>query len=244
MAGPVDTDPRRAPCRVAIARPPGATDAAATGPSRIVWLPFVVAFISGLTSLGYQVTWTRLLTSGTGGLTYVFTVILALFLVGIALGAATYNALRPRIKDPVRVLASSQIAVAILSVAGLILVISQPRSLDTNQPLLSVGVLFGAAALTVLPVTIVMGLAFPTASELLRDDRGTAGSESGLLLGVNTTGAIIGSLVIPFVLMPTIGSPAIIVLLALANAALGVGLALWARPAATHLPARGRSPPS
>ena len=163
--------------------------------------------MSGLTSLGYQVAWTRLLTSGTGGLTYVFTVILALFLIGIALGATTFNAFRPRIKDPVRVLAFSQIAVAILSVAGLILVISQPRSLDASNPMGSMGVLMGAAILTVLPVTVVMGFAFPTASELLRDERGSGGSESGLLLGVNTTGAILGSLVIPFVLMPTIGSP-------------------------------------
>jgi spermidine synthase len=209
---------------------PATTSAAPAGARRIVWLPLVVAFLSGLTSLGYQVTWTRLLASGTGGLTYVFTVILALFLIGIALGAALFTVLRPRIKDPVRLLAWSQIAVAVLSVAGLILVISQPRVLDPGRPLFSIGVLFGAAALTVLPVTIVMGLSFPTASELLRDERGTAGSESGLLLGSNTTGAIIGSLVIPFLLMPTIGSPAIIVLLALANATLGIGLALWARP--------------
>ena len=55
---------------------------ASTAARRIVWLPLVIAFVSGLTSLGYQVTWTRLLTSGTGGLTYVFTVILALFLIG------------------------------------------------------------------------------------------------------------------------------------------------------------------
>jgi spermidine synthase len=199
-------------------------------PARIVWLPLVVAFISGLTSLGYQVTWTRLLASGTGGLTYVFTVILALFLIGIAIGAAVFTVVRPRIKDPVRLLSFSQIAVAVLSVAGLILVISQPRVLDPARPLFSIGVLFGAAVLTVLPVTIVLGIAFPTASELLPDERRTAGSESGLLLGVNTTGAILGSLVIPFVLMPTIGSPAIVVLLALTNAALGVGLALRARP--------------
>ena len=205
----------------------------------IVWLPLVIAFVSGLTSLGYQVAWTRLLTSGTGGLTYVFTVILALFLVGIALGATTFNAIRPWIKNPVRVLAISQLLVAILSVAGLILVISQPRSLDASQPMLSMGVLMGAAILTVLPVTVVMGLAFPTASELLRDERGTAGSESGLLLGVNTTGAILGSLVIPFVLMPTIGTPLIIVVLALINIALGVGLALWARPRRSVLAASG-----
>ena len=38
-----------------------------------VRLALLIAFISGLTSLGYQVTWTRLLASGTGNTTYVFT---------------------------------------------------------------------------------------------------------------------------------------------------------------------------
>ena len=223
-AAPVDAD---AAVEAARTQPAPST---ASRQTAIIWLPLVIAFISGLTSLGYQVTWTRLLASGTGGLTYVFTVILALFLIGIAVGAALFSVIRPRIKDPVRLLALSQIAVAVLSVAGLILVISQPRIVDPSRPLFSIGVLFGAAVLTVLPVTIVLGLSFPTASELLRDDRGTAGSESGLLLGVNTAGAILGSLVIPFFLMPTIGSPAIIVLLALSNAALGVGLALYTRP--------------
>jgi len=210
------------------ARAPGALVAVAR--ESIPWLPLVVAFVSGLTSLGYQVTWTRLLASGTGGLTYVFTIILALFLVGIATGAATFNVLRPRIKDPVRLLAVSQIVVAILSIAGLILVISQPRAVDPGQPVLSLQILFGAAVLTVLPVTFVMGLAFPLASELLRGERTHAGSESGLLIAVNTAGAILGSLAIPFLLMPTIGSPAIIVVLAMTNVALGLGLAVRRRP--------------
>jgi predicted membrane-bound spermidine synthase len=192
----------------------------------------VIAFVSGVTSLGYQVTWTRLLVSGSGGLTYVFTVILALFLVGIALGATIFNSLRSRIRDPVRVLAWTQFAVAILAMAGLILVISQPRELDPGRPFVAIGALFSAAFAVVLPVTIVMGFAFPTASELLRAGHGRAGEASGLLLAANTTGAILGSLVIPFVLMPTIGSPAIVVLLAAMNVALGLGLALRVRPAA------------
>ena len=50
-------------------------------------LALILAFVSGLTSLGYQVVWNRLLGAGTGSSTYVFTIILALFLVGIALGA-------------------------------------------------------------------------------------------------------------------------------------------------------------
>jgi spermidine synthase len=44
-------------------------------------LALSLAFVSGLTSLGYQVVWNRMLASGTGNSTYVFTVILALFLI-------------------------------------------------------------------------------------------------------------------------------------------------------------------
>jgi spermidine synthase len=205
----------------------------------IPWLPLVIAFVSGVTSLGYQVTWTRLLASGTGGLTYVFTVILALFLVGIALGAVVFNSLRTRIKDPVRVLAWTQFAVAVLAMAGLVLVISQPRLLDPANPFGSISALVTAAIGVVLPVTIVMGIAFPTASELLRAEHGQAGEASGLLLAANTTGAILGSLVIPFVLMPTIGSPWIIVLLAAINVALGLALAMRARPVARQTATAG-----
>ncbi len=199
-------------------------------PSGSMRLPLTIAFISGLTSLGYQVTWTRLLASGTGGYTYVFTVILALFLIGIALGALIFSAFRGRIRSPIRVLAASQLAVAVLAMLGLLLVIVQPVPLDPQDPLGSVAGLVIAGFLVVLPVTTVMGIAFPTASALLRDEVGHAGAESGSLLAANTIGAIVGSLLIPFLLMPTIGSPWIVVVLALTNAALGVALAIRARP--------------
>ncbi len=201
----------------------------------VPWLPLVIAFVSGITSLGYQVTWTRLLASGTGGYTYVFTVILALFLVGIALGAVIFDRIRPRIGDPVRALAVTQLLVAILAIAGLMLVIADPRPLDPGDLVGSVGVLVGSAILVVLPVTTVLGIAFPTSSALLRDDAAHAGGESGALLAANTFGAILGSLVIPFVLMPTLGSPWIIVVLALINAALGTWLAFRASAGARPL---------
>jgi len=232
---------RRHPAVEPIASPSAASPAADTRAERrpIPWLPLVIAFVSGVTSLGYQVTWTRLLASGTGGLTYVFTVILALFLIGIAFGAAIFNRLRTRIENPVRVLAWTQFAVAVLAMAGLTLVISQPRVLDPSQPFGSIGLLVTSAIVVVLPVTVVMGLAFPTASELLRAGHGRAGEASGLLLAANTTGAILGSLVIPFVLMPTIGSPAIVVVLAAMNVALGLALAIRARPIARSTAAAG-----
>jgi spermidine synthase len=115
-------------------------------------------------------------------------------------------------------------------VFGLVYVLSTPEALDPGRPMETLGTLIGSAAIVVLPVTIVLGIAFPTASALLRDSAGEAGTESGGLLASNTTGAIVGSLVIPFVLMPAIGSPAIVVLLAAVNLLVALGLAVVASP--------------
>jgi len=202
-------------------------------------LALTVAFISGLTSLGYQVLWTRLLASGTGNTTYVFTVILAIFLIGIALGALLFNVMRPRIGDPVRVLAAAQILVAALVLAGLVGVVVRPEVLNPGDPLATLRSLAGAALVVVLPVTVVLGLSFPAASALLADDARHAGSESGSLVAVNTIGAITASVIIPFLLIPVLGSPVVVVLLALVNATLGIALALRGRAPSRTMAAIG-----
>ncbi len=187
-------------------------------------LALAVAFISGLTSLGYQVTWTRLLASGTGNTTYVFTTILATFLIGLALGAVVFAGMRSRISDPIGLLAGSQIAAAGLALAGLVFVLVAPQVPTPNQALETLTTLLGSSLLVVLPVTLMLGIAFPASSALLADDSAHAGAGSGALLGVNTIGAIVGSLVIPFVLIPLLGSPLLVAALAAANAALGIVL--------------------
>jgi len=187
-------------------------------------LALAVAFISGLTSLGYQVTWMRLLAPGTGNTTYVFTTILTTFLIGLAIGALIFAAIRSWIGDPLRVLAGSQIAAAALALTGLVLVLVAPHDPIPGDTAETLRRLAGASLATVLPVTIMLGIAFPASSALLPDDGTRAGEGSGLLLGVNTAGAIVGSLVIPFLFIPVLGSPSVIAALALANATLGIVL--------------------
>lgn len=220
---PTDPEPAATPLDA------GSPGSVAAVPAR-VRLALVIAFISGLTSLAYQVTWTRLLASGTGNTTYVFTVILAVFLAGIAIGAMVFNVIRRHLRDPLRLLAITQIVVAALVLIGLVGVLGQPERLDPNKPIETLLGLFARVVVVVLPVTIVLGIAFPTASSLLRDEASEAGSESGSLLASNTAGAIVGSLLVPFFLMPTIGSPWVVVLLAAVNATVGIGLALVGRP--------------
>jgi spermidine synthase len=213
-------EPEPAPSRP---EPPPAT---ATPSRDRTSLALTVAFISGLTSLGYQVLWTRLLASGTGNTTYVFTVILAVFLLGLALGALLFNLVRPRIGDPVRLLAAAQILVAALVMVGLVGVAVRPEALNPGDPLATLQALAFSAFLVVFPVTVVLGLSFPAASALLADDARHAGAESGSLVAVNTVGAIAASVIIPFVLIPALGSPVVVALLALVNAGLGIVLAL------------------
>ena len=208
-------------------RAPEATAARALQPDRSrTSLALTVAFISGLTSLGYQVLWTRLLASGTGNTTYVFTIILAVFLIGLALGALLFNIIRPRITDPVRLLATAQVLVAALVMVGLIGVAVRPEALAPGSSLATLQSLAIAAVVVVLPVTVVMGLSFPAASALLADDAQHAGAESGTLVAVNTVGAIAASVIIPFLLIPALGSPVVVAVLAVVNAGLGVALAL------------------
>ena len=180
----------------------------------------VVASVSGLTSLGYQVLWTRLLASGTGNTTYVFTAILVVFLMGIAIGAEVIAVRMGKVRCPVLLLGAIQILIAGIVLGGLVI-------LSGQLP----GLVFPLRTLVVvLPATLAIGVTLPLLSSLVGADEGSIGRDAGLLLAANTFGAILGTFAVPFLLIPTIGSLRSIVVLAVVN--IGVGLALLARGAA------------
>ena len=68
----------------AVARPAAESGAIAAG----AWSVYVVIALSGLTALGAEVVWTRLLSLLLGGTVYTFSTILALFLLGLGIGSA------------------------------------------------------------------------------------------------------------------------------------------------------------
>jgi spermidine synthase len=182
-------------------------------------LPILVAFVSGLTSLGYQLLWTRLLASGSGNTTYVFTAILVTFLIGIAIGAAIVASRLGRSpawsgRAAYGRLGAIQVLIAAIVLAGLAILSGQV----TGLPFVA------RVILVVLPATLAIGLTLPLASSLVPGEDEAIGRDAGLLLGANTLGAIGGTFVVPFVLIPTIGSPASLVVLAVVNLGLGLGL--------------------
>jgi spermidine synthase len=179
-------------------------------------LALMLAFVSGLTSLGYQTLWNRLLASGTGSTSYVFTSILIFFLTGIAIGAYIFTHHLSRTRHPIALLGIAELALAVLVLATL------GVSTNTFGPVsLPLGLL-----IVVAPATLVMGIVFPMSSMLVADSDEKVGASAGLLLGSNTFGAICGTFIVPFVLLPIMTSPRVVVLLAAINAVTGLVL-LW-----------------
>jgi spermidine synthase len=202
-------------------------------------LALALAFISGLTSLGYQVTWNRLLSAGTGSSTYVFTIILALFLIGIAVGAVLLGYLRHR-TEPRRLIALAQIVTAAFVVIGAATLASPPIQFNGGSATAFVDSLrafISSAAIIVLPPTIAMGVVFPATASLMGDERGNEGEATGSLLALNTLGSLVATFVLPFFVIPLIGSPATLATLALVNCAIGGLLIVTTR----HEPATSRA---
>jgi spermidine synthase len=204
-----------APATRAAPAPPSMAPAPAPSPAiDLRRLSFVVAFVSGLTSLGYQTLWTRLLASGSGGVTYVFSAILVFFLFGLTLGAMIVTTAGRRGLDTLTWLGRAQLVIALLACTGTVFIAFRPFDLPIGLDWL----------LVVLPTSTAIGLSLPLASRLAASDDRHVGGDTGLVLGANTLGVALGTVAIPFVAMPTLGSPATVLVLALANVALAAYL--------------------
>ena len=179
-------------------------------------LALMLAFVSGLTSLGYQNLWTRILSSGTGSSSYIFTAILALFLTGITVGAFVYARFLSRTRYPVAILGIAELALAVVVLGALGFETKYFATLSFTWELV----------LVVLPATLIMGVVFPMSSMLATDADDQIGTSAGMLLGANTLGAIVGTFIVPFFLMPALTSPRSVVLIAMVNAVMGLIL-LW-----------------
>src|SRR5262249_11468792 len=86
-------------------RPPGADD-----PSPGARAAILCASLGGAAALGYEVLWTRLLAVPLRSYSYSFSLMLALFLAGIVLGAIAIAIIGERIRDPLGVLGIIQVA--------------------------------------------------------------------------------------------------------------------------------------
>jgi spermidine synthase len=221
---------RRGPVRaMELAPDPAAADAPHAAARGALILPAFA--ISGFCAILYEVAWTRILSVPFGGMVYSFSSILAVYLLGIAVGAAVASILLRITKAPVLLFGVFQLLLAGAVVQGSSVFASLP---DLQTALIaqsrgSAAALFsGEARMTariVLLPTFFLGALFPLAAAIYQRGR-RAGASVGTIYAANTLGSIAGSILTGFVLVPAIGALRAILYAALANAAIGCGALL------------------
>jgi spermidine synthase len=213
---------------------PAPTSSALDLPARARRVVLIGFALSGLSAMTLQVLWTRALAVVLGSSIFSFTLILLAFLVGLGTGSAVFGRVADRTPNPVRALALLHLGiVAAVGLSFLItddlpfvfawLISSTRAGVDAIQ-----ACQFVAACVTVLPATILMGGVFPLTIRVVTADLEHLGRDLGGAYALNTLGAIVGSFLSGFVVLPVLGLQRGIYAAALVGLALAAGLFLVA----------------
>jgi spermidine synthase len=178
------------------------------------------AFISGFVTISMQVVWSRMLAMIIGSSTYAFSIVLALFLIGLALGSYLVSAQKNvnawwlrRAVLVVEILTAFTLflSLRIMSATPNFLILAGFR-LGINSWTGLLALQIGAAALLILLPSILMGMVMPLVfmwagkrsneSEIMSAPAQSSVKFVGQSYALNTIGAICGSIVAAFLLIP------------------------------------------
>jgi spermidine synthase len=172
----------------------------------------VAIALSGLTALGAEVVWTRILSLIFGATAYTFSLILAVFLVGLGIGSSAGAAIARNSPNPRAALGWCQLGVCVtLAWAAYASSASLPYwpinpSITSNRPWFNFQLDLMRGIWVMLPGAILWGASFPLALASVA----RPGQDSARLVGgvyaANTVGAIFGALLTGLVLIKFFGS--------------------------------------
>jgi spermidine synthase len=206
-------------------------------------------FLSGAAGLIYQVAWGKALGLIFGHTVYAVATVLAVFMAGLAAGSAYLGSWTARKVGPVRLYAWIELAVAVtgvFSLAGLAgvraLYVAAYPAIGGAAPLF-LGLRFLGSALVLFLPTFLMGGTLPILVRGLTRDASDLGARVSRLYWVNTLGAVAGTLLAGFLLLPALGLRLTIACAAVLNVLAGMVALQLARGSADAEPGRsGQSP--
>ena len=194
------------------------------------WVFLVLFFCSGATALIYEVIWSKYLAQMFGSTIQAQTVVLAVFMGGLALGNHLFGGKADRFRTPIQVYGILEAAIglyafffsSIYKASDYLFVSLGSKVFDQSWLLLSLKALISVGLL--LGPTILMGGTLPLLAAWLQKNFSEAGRGSALFYGINSLGAVAGSGIAGFYLVQTWGMVASLQFTALLNLVIG-GLA-------------------
>jgi len=200
---------KRAPHRPQVATDEEASDALEVSNAKAI---YIAIGLSGLSGLGAEVVWTRLLSLMLGASVYTFSIILAVFLIGLGFGSSAGSFLA-RGKHPRSMLGWSQLLLAIgIAWAAVMMSKSLPywpiNPSLSRSPWITFQMDLIRSLVAVFPAAFLWGASFPLAIAAVVGPGQDAGQLVGRVYAANTVGAILGSLIFSVIVIPTIGTQA------------------------------------
>ena len=190
-------------------------------------------FLSGAAALGYQLVWAKMFSTGLGHEMPAVLAIIAAFMAGMALGAWGLDRFIPRSARAGLWLGGLELTIGAWA---LLMSFSIPSVNDFALRLIGLDpggfkhwlIAFTIPALVLLPATAAMGATLPAMEKFL-SALAPQNESIGSVYAANTFGAVAGTLLAPFVLMPTYGFSGTCVALAMVNGLAGMGALVLAR---------------
>jgi spermidine synthase len=175
------------------------------------WPVYVAIGLSGAAALGAEVIWTRLMGMLLLATVYAFSIILAVFLVGLAAGGAAASWLIRRVRADLALgICQLLLTLAIAWTAGVItgiLPFWSDAILTTTNPWQMFLLDLKRCAFAILPPSLLWGASFPLAcAAAIKSPDDDPGRVAGGIYAANTLGGIAGALAVSLVLIPWIGT--------------------------------------
>ncbi len=175
------------------------------------WAVYASIALSGACALGAEVVWTRLLGLLLGATVYTFSIILAVFLIGLGIGSSAGSLLARQLSKATLALGCCQMLLA-GAVAWTAYMVANSLPYWPVNPLLSTDAWFTfqvdlvRCLWAVLPAALLWGASFPLALAAVASRDDDPGRMVGGVYAANTAGAIAGALSFSLLLIPHIGS--------------------------------------
>jgi len=181
------------------------------GPRSESWPVYFAIALSGLSALGAEVVWTRLLSLMLGATVYTFSIILAVFLAGLGIGSGLGSFLSQRKVPPRIALGYCQFLLA-AGIAWTAFMLAKSLPFWPINPALSQNPWFifqvdlVRSLWAVFPAACLWGASFPLALASVASPGQDWGWMVGKVYASNTVGAIVGAIGFSLFVIPAIGT--------------------------------------
>jgi len=181
-------------------------------PPSVVWVVMAGIGLSGLAAMIYQIAWTRVIALSIGSSVYAFSLIVTAFIGGLAIGSLVIAGFVDRRKNLLLGLSLLQgligiAALVLIPLLGMLPVFIAKSVFAASHSFRYIQLVeFAVIFVLLLFPTLMMGAAVPMAVKICTPDARRVARFFGNVYAANTLGAIAGSVIAGFCLIPWLGT--------------------------------------